>query len=64
MAGKTTTKNEFLTIRDPGGAIRDMIDELRILEGGGKTLPPDRTTMIRACVERCLTKKKRSVAIT
>ncbi len=51
-------KNEFITIRDPGGAIRQMIDDLRVLEGGGRSLPPDRTAMIRLCLERCLTKKR------
>lgn len=55
---KSATKNEFLTIRDPGGSIRGMLDELRVLEGGGTALPPDRTAMLRLCIEACLTRKK------
>lgn len=61
MTGK---KNEFLTIRDPGGSIRGLIDDLRVLEGGGKTIPPDRTAMIKICLERCLEYKKRSKPTT
>jgi hypothetical protein len=58
----TTTKNEFMTFRDPGHQIRDLIDELRLMESGGKTIPPDRTAMIKLCLERCRKAKKREMA--
>lgn len=55
---QTPTKNEFMTVRDPGHKLRGMIDELRIIEGAGTHLPPDRTEMLKRCVERCLAEKK------
>ena len=51
------TKNEFLTIRDPGSLMRQMLDKLRLMEAGGGRIPMDRTAMLRICLERCLEKQ-------
>lgn len=51
------TKNEFLTIRDPGSLMRQMLDKLRLLEAGGDRIPVDRTAMLRICLERCLSRE-------
>ena len=53
-------KNEFMTVRDPGAKLRGMIDELRIMEGAGTHIPPDRTEMLKLCLERCLKEKRRA----
>lgn len=40
-------KGVYMTVRDADGEIRAMLDEIRLLEGAGEVLPPDRTEMIR-----------------
>jgi hypothetical protein len=52
-------KNAFFIVRDPASSIRAMLDELRILEGGGHSIQPDRTAMLKLCLERCLAHKKK-----
>lgn len=46
--------NDYMTIRDDGGVIRGMLDQLRIAEAGGGELQVSRTEMLRRILHRSL----------
>lgn len=59
MAKQSRTKNEFMTLRDPGEELREKIDRLRVIEGRGETIPPTRTEMLHILVDRELARNNR-----
>ena len=64
MVKKPVKKNDYMTVRDDGNVLRDMLDELRIIEGAGKSIPPDRTEMLRRILGASLSLAKKGKPIT
>ena len=58
-----STKNEYMTVRDPDEEIRSMLDVLRVAEAGGEGIQMSRTEMLRLALARLVeeVKKKQQV---
>ncbi len=63
MVKQTRTKNEYMTMRDPGEILRKKIDRARVLEGKGVDVPPSRTEMLHILLDRALAEKNNSSAV-
>lgn len=56
---KEKSKNEYMTVRDPGEEIRGMLDEIRILEAEGKRIPADRTATLKSILIKTISELRK-----